>query len=164
MEKMFAGFAADGEAAGDVSAGTEASLNGIADGFVLILNFFADFDASLIFLLGFLTDVGKIVVEDDGAFIDGERDDEIGVHNSFVCVDHEIRVDPEIEGAALARRCNIFFGFGVGIERTGLQAGALEILDGVAGVFDDAAEAFVGMGHVVAAVEIIVDIDFPIAL
>ncbi len=45
-----------------------------------------------------------------------------------------------------------------------MQHGTLEILDGVAGVFDDAAEAFVGVRHVVATVEIVVDINFPIAL
>jgi len=45
-----------------------------------------------------------------------------------------------------------------------LQHGTLEILDGVAAVFDDAAEAFVGVGNVVAAVEIVVHIDLPIAL
>ncbi len=106
---MFAGFAADGETSCDVSAGTEASLDGIADGFVFILNFFADFDASLIFLFGFLADVGKIVVEDDGAFIHGERDNEIRVHNAFIGVEHEIRIDPKIEGTALTRGGDIFF-------------------------------------------------------
>ena len=45
-----------------------------------------------------------------------------------------------------------------------MQTGALEIFDGVFGVFDDAAEAFVGVGDVVAAVEIVVDVDLPIAI
>src|SRR5205823_9016730 len=42
--------------------------------------------------------------------------------------------------------------------------GTLESFDGIAGVFDDAAEAFVRVRHVVAAVEIVVDINFPITL
>ena len=109
VEKMFAGFAADGETSSGVSAGAEAALDGIADGFIFILNLFADFDASLIFPFRFLADVGEIIVEDDGALIHGERDNEIGVHNSFIGVEHEIRIDPKIEGAALTSDGDVFF-------------------------------------------------------
>src|ERR1700740_234378 len=45
MEEMFAAFTTDGEASGDVGAGAEAALHGIADGHVFVLNFFADADA-----------------------------------------------------------------------------------------------------------------------
>jgi hypothetical protein len=38
------------------------------------------------------------------------------------------------------------------------------ILDGVFRVLDDAAEAFVGVGNVIAAVEIIVDVNLPVAI
>src|SRR5271167_4328484 len=50
------------------------------------------------------------------------------------------------------------------IEGTGLQAGVPKILDFVFRVFDDATEALVSVGHVVAAIQIIVDVDFPIAI
>ena len=49
-------------------------------------------------------------------------------------------------------------------ERARLQARAFEIFDGVFGVFDDAAQAFVRVGDVIAAVEIVVDVDFPVAI
>jgi len=164
VEEMLAGFAADGEASGHVSAGVEAALHGIADGHVFVLNFFADGDALAIVRVGGGANVGEVVVEDYGAFIDGERDDEIGVHDAFVGVDHEIGIEPQIEGAALARGSDAGGGIGIGRERAGLQAGALEIFDGVLRVLDDAAQTFVGVGDVIATVEIVVDVDFPVAI
>jgi hypothetical protein len=164
MEEVFAGFATDGEASGDVGAGAEAALDGIADGHVFVLNLFTDGYALTIVRGGGLGYVGEVVVEDHGAFVDRERDDEIGVHHAFVGVDHEIGIEPEIEGAALARGGDAGGGTGIGGERAGLQASALEIFDGVLGVFDDAAQAFVGVGDVVAAVEIVVDVNFPVAI
>ena len=164
MEEVFAGFAADAEAAGNVGAGVEAALDGVADGHVFVLDDFADGDAFAIVLFGGGADVAEVVVEDDGAFVGTERKDEVGVHHAFVGVDHEIGIDPEIEGAALARGADFGAGVFAGRERAGLQAGALEIFDGVFGVFDDAAQAFVGVGDVVAAVEIVVDVDLPIAI
>lgn len=114
VEEVFAGFAADAEAAGDVGAGVEAALDGVADGHVFVLHDFADGDAFAIVLFGGGADVGEIIVEDDGAFIGAERKNEVGVHHAFVGVDHEIRVDPEIEGAALARGADFGAGIGVG--------------------------------------------------
>jgi len=146
MKKVFAGFAAHGKATGDVCAGAEAALDGITNSFVFVLHFFADFYAGLIFLFGLFADVRKVVVEDNRAFVDSEREDEIRVHDSFVGVEHEIRIDPEIKSAALARGGDVFFRFRAGAERARLQARALEIFDGVVGVFDDAAEAFVCVG------------------
>ena len=102
MEEVFAGFAADAEAARYVGARVEAALDGVADGHVFVLDDFADGDAFAIVFFGGGADVGEVVVEDDGAFVGAEREDEVGVHHAFVGVDHEIRVDPEIEGAALA--------------------------------------------------------------
>ena len=120
MEKVFAGFAADGEASGYVGAGVEAALHGIADGHVFVLNFFADGDALAIVRVGGGANVGEVVVENYGAFVDGEGDDEIGVHDAFVGVDHEIGIEPEIEGAALARGGDTGGGIGIGRERAGL--------------------------------------------
>src|ERR1700693_360894 len=164
MEEVFAGFATDGEASGDVGARAEAALHGIADGHVFVLNFFTDGDALAIVRGGGVGYVGEVVVEDYGALVGRERDDEVGVHDAFVGVDHEIGIEPEIEGAALARGGDAGGRTGIGGERAGLQASALEIFDGVLGVFDDAAQAFVGVGNVIAAVEIVVDVDFPVAI
>jgi hypothetical protein len=164
MEKVFAGFATDGEASCHVGAGVEAALYGIADGHVFVLNFFADGDALAIVRVGSGANVSEVVIEDYSAFVDRERNDEIGVHDAFVGVDHEVGIEPEIEGAALARGGDAGGGLGVGGERAGLQASTLEIFDRVLGVLDDAAQAFVGMGDVIAAVEIVVDVDLPVAI
>src|SRR5581483_5653963 len=161
---MFAGFAADGKAAGDVGAGSQPALHGIANGHVLVLHDFTDFYAGGIFLPRLLADVGEVVIEDHGASVHGEGKDEVRVHDAFVGIDHEIRVDPKVESAALARGGDVGFGFFAGRKRAGLEAGALEIFDGVAGVLDDAGKTFVGVGDVVAAVEIVVHVHFPVAV
>src|ERR1700732_3696316 len=96
MEKVFAGFAADREAAGYVGAGVQAALDGVADGHVFVLDFFAYGDALAIVGLGGGAGVGEIIVEDDGALVGAQRHDYVGVHHTFVGVDHEIGVDPEV--------------------------------------------------------------------
>jgi len=164
MEQVLAGFAADGEASGYVGAGAKAALHGIADGHVFVLNFFADGDALAIVRAGGLGDIGEVVVEDYGALVDGERDDEIGIHDAFVGVDHEIGIEPQIKGAALARGGDAGGGTGIGGERARLQAGALEVFDCILSVLDDAAQTFVSVRDVIAAVEIVVDVDFPVAI
>ena len=50
-----------------------------------------------------------------------------------------------------------------GDHRTRLQAVAIFILDGVLLVVENAVQSLVQVGHVVAAVEIVVDKDFPVA-
>src|SRR5260370_1317768 len=164
VEEVLAGFAANGETSGDIGAGAEAALHGIADGHIFFLNFLADRDALSMVRVGGMGNVGEVVVENHGALVDGERDDEIGIHDAFVSVDHEVGIEPEIEGAGVARGGDTGGGIGVGGKRAGLQASALEIFDGVLGVLDDAAEAFVGVGNVIAAVEIVVDVDLPVAI
>src|ERR1700682_3788025 len=166
MEKVLAGFAAYGEAPGHVGAGAEAALHGIADGHVFVLHPFADGNALAIVLVSSAADIGEVVVEDYGALVDRERRYEVGVHHAFVGVNHEIGIDPQIKGAALTRGgdAGARGGIGAGRERAGLQASALEIFDCVLRVLDDAAQFLVRMRDVVAAVEIIVDVDFPIAI
>jgi len=139
MEEMLAGFAADGEAAGNVSAGSQAALHGIADGHVFVLYLFADGDALAMELGGGGAHVSKIIIKNDGALVHCEREDEIGVHHAGIGVDHEVRVDPKIEGMTLAGGTYGRIKSAGGIERGGLQAGSLENVDGVLRVLDDAA-------------------------
>ena len=164
MEEMLAGFAVDGEAAGNVGAGSEAALHRIADGHVFVLNLFADSYAFAMVLRGGRAHVGKKIIKNNGALVHSEREDEIGVHHAGVGVDHEVGIHPEIESMTLASGADGRIESAGRIEGSGLQAGALEVFDGVLGVFDDAAEALVGVGHVVTAIEIIVHVNFPVAI
>src|SRR6266436_2836856 len=59
MEEVFAGFATDGETPSHVGAGVEAALNGIANGHVFVLNFFADGDALAIVRFGGMADIDR---------------------------------------------------------------------------------------------------------
>src|ERR1700688_4735021 len=94
VEEVFAGFAADREAAGYVGAGVQAALDGVADGHVFVLDFFAYSDAGFVVGFGGGAGVGKIIVEDDGALVGAQGHDKVGVHHAFIGVDHEIGVDP----------------------------------------------------------------------
>src|SRR5947199_281464 len=89
MKQMLAGFAAHGESAGNVRAGSEAALHGVADGFVFVLHFFADLDARLIFSLSLFADVREVVVKYHRALVHAQGQNEIGVHHAFIGVDHE---------------------------------------------------------------------------
>src|ERR1700722_8810749 len=165
MEKMFAGFAADGQATGLISARAEAALDAVADDDVLLLHEFADLHA--------FADVGPLIfrgvfeveIKNDFAAVDAERQDQIGIEVAFVPIQHEIRILPEIEGAiAFASGGSAGFGFGIDRDRTGLHAAAIDIFDGVVGVVENAVESFVHMRDVIAAIEKIIDINFPVAI
>src|SRR5437899_1329377 len=97
MKQMLAGFAAHGESAGNVRAGSEAALHGVADGFVFVLHFFADLDARLIFSLSLFADVREVVVKYHRALVHAQGQNEIGVHHAFIGVDHEVRINPQIK-------------------------------------------------------------------
>ena len=112
MEEVLAGFAADGKTSCDISARGETTLHGIADGHVLVLDFFADGDAFAMGLRGGGADVGEVVVENYSALIHAERKNKIRVHNTRVGVDHEVWINPEIKCVALA--CGTDSGFKCG--------------------------------------------------
>ena len=99
---MLAGFAADAEAASDIGAGAQTPLDGITDGHIFILDFFADGNAVAVVLSRGRAGVGEIIVEDHGTLVDAERKDEVGIHDAGIGVDHEIGINPKIKGVALA--------------------------------------------------------------
>src|SRR5215470_4271388 len=95
--------------------------------------------------------------------IDIERQDKIRIHVTFVAIDHEIRILPEVPCAiALASVA----GSGVLVRShhgAGLQAISIFDFDGVLLVVEDAAQRLVQVRNVIAAIEIVVDEDLPIA-
>ena len=106
----------------------------------------------------------KIEVEDDDRLVDPVRDDEVGVHAVTVTVDHEVRVNPVVvrtvaapDGASPGVRA-------LADDRARLQTGMLAELDRIPAVLENAVEALVQMRHVVAAIQIVVDEDLPVAV
>ena len=128
------------------------------------MHLFADQNAFPIAPSGRRADVTEVVVEHHGALIHAHRQHEIRVHHAFICVDHEIWIDPQIKGAALPRGAYTGFGVFSRRKRAGLQAGPFEILDRIFRVLDHAAEALVRVRHVVSAVEIVVYVYLPVAI
>ena len=161
---MLAGFAAHGEPPGHIGARAEPALHGLTDGHVLVLHFFTHLDALAVVWRRLFADIREVIVENDRALVHPRRQDEICVHHACIGVDHEIRIEPQIKRPPLARCRYARFRFGAGRKRAGLQASALEIFNGVFRVLDHAAQPFVRVRHVVAAVEIIVHVDFPVAV
>src|ERR1051325_366987 len=94
---MLSRFTPDRKASGAVSRRIEAALDRLADGPVFGLNLFTHVNASAIPLARVIRDVGEVKIEYHLGFIDAFWANEIRVHHAFIPVDHEVRVDPEIE-------------------------------------------------------------------
>jgi len=164
---VLSGLPTYGEAACPIRPGGEATLDRFADGHVFVLNLVAGGDARGVVDVALRTDVGEEEVEDDFAAIGAKGEDQVGIHDAFVDVQHEVGVEPEVPGAVAVA------GFGDngvvvsrgfrGHHRAGLQAVMAAVFDGVVGVVEDAVEALVQVGDVVAAIEIVVDVDLPVA-
>lgn len=73
MEEVFAGFTANGEAPGHISAGAKTALDGIANGHVFVLHPFADGDAFFVACLGVSGGVREVVIEDNCAAVHRQR-------------------------------------------------------------------------------------------
>src|ERR1700756_2981689 len=162
---MFAALPTHGEASGLVSARTEAALHAIANGNVFDLHLMAYLDALANVWHFRFGGVAEVKIENHFAAIHRERDYEIRIEVAFVPVQHEIRILPEIVGAiAFACGGRIRFGGAVDSDRARLHAPAINILNRVVRVIENAVQSLVHVRHVVSAVEKIVDVNFPVAI
>src|SRR5215813_8535818 len=111
MEKMFSRFAPDREPSGGIRARSESPLNRLADRHILVLNPLSNGDAREVSLPRPLRDVGEVEIEDDLSPISPARDYQVGIHDPFIPVDHEVGIDPVIESAgALANGACLILG------------------------------------------------------
>src|SRR5438105_13921153 len=163
MEQVFAGLAANRQPSSLIGARLETSLNGFADVQILLLHARADCDALLVVFTATIADLSKKEIENHPAVIHVQGQNEVAIHVVVIAIDHQVGILPEVPGAvALANRA------GSGVlggrhHRAGLQAIPVFILDGVLLVIEHAVEPLVQMRYVVAAVEVIVNEDFPVA-
>src|SRR5579862_195435 len=164
MEKVFSSFTLYREPASPVGTRCEALLHGLANGDILVLYFVAGCDTGVVVVVSRRRYIGEVKIEENAAHVRPKRQDQVRVHDTFVDIDHEIGVDPEVPGAiALARGGNLR----ILIRRNhgaGLKAITPAILNGVVGVVEHAVEPLVQMGNVVSAIEIVIDINFPVAI
>ena len=92
------------------------------------------------------------------------RDHEVDVHAATVTVDHQVRINPVVvRPVAASHRARLAIG-AVADERARLQTETLAELDDVGAVLENAIEAFVQRGNVVAAIQIVIDENLPIAV
>ena len=139
MEEMFSGFAANGKAAGNV--GAEARPRCTESQMAMSSSCTFSLTAILcICCAAAAADVRKVVIENHGALIHAKWQNQIGVHYAGIGIDHKVGIDPQIKSVALARGPDTAESVALGVQRAGLQAGALEILNGVFRIFDDAAQ------------------------
>src|SRR5262245_15650822 len=99
VEQMLSRFAPHRQPARGVRTRPQSPLHRCADGDVLSLNLLADLDTCEIAGSDLLGNVRKKEVEDDFGPVDTTGDDQVGVHRIPVAVDHEVWIDPVVEGA-----------------------------------------------------------------
>src|SRR5687767_1520907 len=164
VEQVLPGLAAYGQPAGPIRARAQAALHGPADRIVFSLNLVADIDAGEIAGASLLRDIGEVEIEDDLCLVNAARDDEVRVHRTRVAVDHEVRIDPVVARAIPSADVASAAVGPVTDDRTPLQAEPFAVLNRVLAVIEHAVQALVQKGHVVAAVEIVIDKDLPVAV
>src|SRR5713226_1215052 len=161
---MLAGFAAYGKPSRAVGARVETALHGFADGDVFGLHFFTHSNAFPVMRVFRSAHFFEVKIKYYSTTVNPQRQDKIRVHDALIGIDHEVRIKPQVEGAPLPRRGCGSIGIRIGAHRAGLHAIVLKVFDGVTGVVEDAVQSLVQVGDVVAAVQIVVHIDLPIAL
>ena len=127
-------------------------MDGRADRDIFVLNFFATRNAHEIAFASCIRNIYEIEIEDNLRPAEAPREHEIRIHRVGINIDHEVRVDPVIEGA------------GASGKRTPLKTEPLAELNLVFGIFQNAVESFMEVRYVITAVKIVIDEHFPIAV
>ena len=121
-------------------------------------------DARAIALARCFGNVWKVKIEDHFRLIYAVWKHEVRIHSAVIPVDHDVGVNPVIERSlALTYGARQPFG-AFSNHRAPLQAEVLAVFDHVPAVVEHAVESFVQMRHVIAAVEIVIHKDFPVAV
>src|SRR5438874_877156 len=109
VEKMYAGFAAHREPSGGIGRRAEPALDRAADCRVFDLDFVAHRDALFVAAASLRRQIREVKIEDHLGPVDCAWQDQIGIHDPFVAVDHEVRIDPVVQRLrALANRTGSF--------------------------------------------------------
>src|SRR5687768_6625152 len=118
----------------------------------------------MIALPGGVRDVRKIEIKNHFRLVNAVRYYQISIHSALVPVDHEVRIDPVVKRTlALAHGACLFFR-PFAHHRTPLQAEALAVFNHVVAVVEHAVESFMKMWYVVAAVQVVINEDFPVTV
>src|SRR5215469_2205213 len=144
----------------------QSPLYRFADIHIFFLHAMTYCEALSIVLAGGSIHIGKIKIENHAAAINGKWQNEICVQIAFIPIKHEVRILPKIVGAVtVARGCCLRICSRSGcFHRARLQRKAVRILDSVICVFKNAVQPFMKMRDVIAAVEIVVDVNLPVAV
>src|SRR4030095_2698753 len=164
MKQMFATSPAHRQPPSFVRSRVESALDRLADRYVLILDSLAHVNARHVRSPGGLRDVREVEIKHNLGLVHATRNHQVRVHRAVVPIDHKVRIDPVIQ-------CTIPFSHSAGLrfgtfayKWTPLQTMMLSILDLVVAVIEHAVQTLVQIGHVITAVEIVVDEDLPVAI
>src|SRR5947208_10081849 len=164
MEQMLSCLTAHRESPRAVRPRLQPALHRLADIQIFLLNAITYRNTLLVVLAMCVADVSKIEIKNHMAMVDVDWEYQDRVHVAFVAIDHQIWILPEVPGSiALAGRA----GRGISIGRnhgTCLQAIPILVLNGVFLVIENRIQSLMQMRNVVAAIEIVIDKDFPIAM
>jgi len=161
---MFACFATYGKSSSHIGARSNPLLHRFTDAHVFALYLVTGCNARRVVFMPLRVYIGKEEIEDDLAFTSAEGQHQVCIHNSFVDIDHEVGIEPEVPGSisfASSGDRNMFRAANHG---TRLQAIVLAILNGVVGIVEHAVQALVQMRDVISAIEVVVYIYLPVAI
>src|SRR4030095_3643767 len=162
---MLAAFSSHREPSGMVRARIQSALNALADCRVFVLDplsYFCAWQIALPRLDG--KDVSKVEIKDALGLVHTSWNDEVGVENPVVPVDHKIGIDPVVQSAISCANGTRLRLSAFTYKWTPLQTEVFAVLDQVVAVVKHAIEAFVQVRDVITTVEVIVDEHFPITL
>src|ERR1043165_8942801 len=97
---MFACLSSHGKTPSLISARTQAALHRFTNIQIFLLDAIGDFDAGAVLFACGCRHVGEIEVENYLRAIDRDRPNEVGVHHTFVQIDHEVWIEPIIKRGA----------------------------------------------------------------
>src|SRR5262249_43514651 len=162
MEVVPACLAADAEPACFVRAAAQPPLHLFADPGILLLNLIGNGDAPANEVPPAGTiGIRKVKIENDAAGGGAQRQDQVRVDYPLVDIHHEIGKDPPVVGTfSSTDLTHIVIPW---FKWTDLYARHAADLGAIARVVDDAGEARVHGVDVVTAVQIVIDVDLPVA-
>ena len=162
MEQLLTRLAANRETPGAVCTRLQSSLHILTDSQILVLHAVPNGNTLRVVLPARLAHVAEVKVKDDSATVDVQRELRVRVHAAFIAIDHEVRVLPEIPRAIALRVAPVAAPSSKSPLGSIAGNSGLRFRSCIA-VVKNAAEGLVQVRDVVAAVEIVIYENLPVA-
>src|ERR1700694_6120524 len=164
MKQMFPRFPPHRKPPPSITPRLQPPLHRLANPQILILHRMPDRYALLVVRATSFAHVAEVVIKDDPAMIDINRDHQIRIQISLVAFEHEIGMQPEIPGPVTPPRRARGRMLVRSDHRTRLQTISVFILDRVLLVVQNGIKSLMQMRYVISAVQIVIDKYLPVTM